>query len=151
MVKIKSKALGEVEVSEKQRILFPEGILGFEFIKNYFLLDMGDSPFYSLQAEEEPDIAFILIQPEFFIDSYTLMVPKSDLDALEIVDKDDLLDFAIVTIPEDPAEMTANLQGPVIINRKTRKARQVISLNENYHTKHPVLEALQQKQQREAE
>lgn len=146
MVKIKSKALGEVEVSEKQRIHFPDGILGFEFIKHYYLLDMGDSPFYSLQAEEEDEIAFILIQPELFVSDYKLVVPRSDLEALGIKQEDDLLDFAIVTIPENPEKMTANLQGPVIINRHSRIARQVISLNEKYHTKHAVLEALRQKQ-----
>jgi len=144
-VTIDTKAFGEIEVSEKQRIYFSEGILGFDYIKEYYLLDMEDSPFYSLQAFKEKDMAFILIQPEYFIKDYKLVVPQSDFDALEIKGKDDLLDFAIVTIPDDPRLMTANLQGPVIINRHTRQARQVISLNEKYSTRHPLLDELEQK------
>jgi len=142
---IKSRVFGDIEVSEKQHIKFPDGILGFEFIKEYYLLDIGESPFYSLQAVGEAEIAFILIQPETFMKDYLLLVSNSDLELLGVEDKDDRLDFAIVTVPENPAEMTANLQGPIIVNRKTRIARQAISLNEEYCTKHPILSALQEK------
>jgi len=142
---IKSRVFGDIEVSEKQRIQFPDGILGFEFIKEYYLLDMGESPFYSLQATGEAEIAFILIQPETFMKDYRLLLSKADLELLGVEEKEELLDFAIVTVPENPAEMTANLQGPIVINRKTRVARQVISLHEEYCTKHPILSALQEK------
>jgi flagellar assembly factor FliW len=144
---IKSRVFGDIEVSEQQNLKFPDGILGFEFIKEYYLLDIGDSPFYSLQAAGEADIAFILIQPETFMKDYRLLVSNADLEVLGIENKEDLLDFAIVTVPDNPAQMTANLQGPIIVNRKTRIARQIISLNEEYCTKHPILSALQEKNQ----
>lgn len=143
MVTINTKAFGQIEVNEKQRITFREGILGFDFIKEYFLLDMDDSPFYWLQAADVTEVAFVLIQPELIMQDYKLLVSRSDLDALEIKTEKELLDFAIVTIPENPADMTVNLQGPIIINRHTRQARQVISLNEDYTTRHPLLAALQ--------
>lgn len=143
LVTIQTKNFGEMQVHEKQKIIFPEGILGFEFINDYFLLDMDDSPFYCLQAENERDIAFILIQPDFFMPDYKLMISETDLNALEIKAPDEILDFAIVTIPEKTEEMTANLQGPVVINRTTRCARQIISLNDGYSVRHPILAALQ--------
>jgi len=143
LVTIQTKSFGEMEVSEKQKISFPEGILGFEFIKEYYLLDMDDSPFYCLQAAEERHIAFILIQPDFFMDDYKLMISEGDLSALGIKDPDEILDFAIVTIPERTEDMTANLQGPVVINRSTLEARQIISLHESYTVRHPILAALQ--------
>jgi flagellar assembly factor FliW len=142
---IKSRVFGEVEVSEKQRIKFPDGILGFEFIKEYYLLDIDGSPFYSLQAAGEAEIAFILIQPETFMKDYRLLLSSADLELLGANEKEDLLDFVIVTVPEDTSQMTANLQGPIVINRKTRVARQAISLCEEYCTKHPILPALQEK------
>jgi flagellar assembly factor FliW len=142
---IKSRVFGEIEVSEKQLIKFPDGILGFEFIREYYLLDIGDSPFYSLQAAGEAEIAFVLIQPETFMKDYRLSISNADMELLGLEQKEDLLDFAIVTVPENPADMTANLQGPLIVNRKTRIARQAISLNEEFCTKHPILAALQEK------
>jgi len=142
---IKSRVFGEVEVSEKQCISFPDGILGFEFIKEYYLLDIDNSPFYSLQASGEGEIAFILIRPQTFVREYRLEIGAADMEALGVRSVDELLDFAIVTVPENPAQMTANLQGPIVINKKTRIARQTISLNEDYCTKHPILAALQEK------
>ena len=50
-----------------------------------------------------------------------------------------LLDFVIVTIPEDPSKMTANLQGPVIINIEKKLGKQAISINEKYDVKYPML------------
>ena len=142
---IKSRVFGDIEVSEKQHIKFPDGILGFEFIKEYYLLDIEESPFYSLQAAGEEEIAFILIQPETFMKDYRLLVGNADIELLGVANKEDLLDFAIVTVPDNPAQMTANLQGPIVINRKTRNARQVISLNDEYCTKHLILSSLQEK------
>ena len=145
MVTIRSRVFGEITVSEKQHISFPDGILGFEFIKEYYLLDIDGSPFYSLQAAGEAEIAFILIQPGTFMQDYRLAIGSADLETLGVKDASELLDFAIVTVPENTAEMTANLQGPIVINKKTRVARQIISMNEDYCTKHPILSALQQK------
>ena len=142
---IRSRVFGEVEVSQKQCITFPDGILGFEFIKEYYLLDIDNSPFYSLQAAGESEIAFILIQPATFLRDYRFSIGAADLEMLGARSLDELLDFAIVTVPENPAQMTANLQGPIVINKKTRLARQIISLNEEYCTKHPILAALQEK------
>jgi flagellar assembly factor FliW len=48
--------------------------------------------------------------------------------------------FAIVTITED--SMTANLLGPIIINNQDRKGKQALALNQDYSTKHDILEEL---------
>ena len=142
---IKTRVFGETEVSDENLIKFPDGILGFEFIKEYYLLDISDTPFYSLQAADCPEVAFILIQPDTFMNNYKLQVSRADYSQIGLKGKKDVLDFAIVTVPKDPAEMTANLQGPIIVNRHTRIARQVISLNDDYCTKHPILPALREK------
>ena len=83
-MKIKTKPYGEIEVSERQRIIFPEGIIGFENIHQYFLIDSREGPFYWLQAEEEPDLAFLLVNPRIFIENYKLMVDKEDLSLIHI-------------------------------------------------------------------
>ncbi|RKX94994.1 MAG: flagellar assembly protein FliW [Spirochaetes bacterium] len=141
-MKIKTKPYGEIEVSERQRIIFPEGIIGFENIHQYFLIDSREGPFYWLQAEEEPDLAFLLVNPRIFIENYKLMVDKEDIKSIGVEHKKEMLDFAIVTVPEDPAKISANLMGPIIINKKTRVGKQVISKNNNYTVKHYILEEM---------
>jgi flagellar assembly factor FliW len=142
-IRIHTKSFGEIGVDEKQIIDFPDGILGFDFIKKFVILDSEEnSPFKWMQAFSEPNLAFIIIQPVYFKPDYELLISQGDIDALETEDTGDLLVFAIVTIPADPNEMTANLQGPVLINPQKRLGRQAISLSDKYRVKHKILEEM---------
>jgi flagellar assembly factor FliW len=139
-MKVMTKAFGEIEVSEKQRISFKEGIFGFEDISSFILIDAEEgSPFYWLQAEHMPEIAFVMINPYMFTE-YVLDMEPEDLKELDISDDEDILIFCIVTVADDPSDITVNLLGPVIINRKTHIGKQIISLNEKYQTKHPLFQ-----------
>jgi flagellar assembly factor FliW len=150
-MKLKTKPYGEIEVNEKQKVHFPEGIIGFEDIHDYYLLDSREGPFYWLQAAGVPELAFLLINPRLFKEDYELSVKETDLQSMKLVSKNDLLDFAIVTVPEDPSKISANLMGPIIINRKKRLAKQVISENDEYSIKHYLLEEMKNEKERIAE
>lgn len=139
---IQSRPYGEIEISDRQVISFPVGIFGFEELHEYALLDTGQPPFYWLQSLENTEIAFITMNPYVLRPDYVLDVPDEDLEAIEYDSEEDLLVFAIVTIPEDQTKMSANLQGPVIINRVRQLGRQAISLNQSWRTKHYIVEEL---------
>jgi len=141
-MKIQTKPYGEIEVSEKQRLFFPDGIIGFEDIKYYYMLDSREGPYYWLQAEGYPELAFIIMNPRLFKDDYKLMVREEDLKSIDINSEEELLDFVILTVPEDLTKISANLMGPIIINRKTRKAKQVISENDEYTVKHYIIDEI---------
>ena len=140
-MKLKTKAFGEIEVNEKQKVFFKNGILGFEDIHNFYLLDTDEeSPFYWLQAKEMPEIAFVIIDPRFVVTDYKLDVNPKELEELEIKNDEEMLIFSIVTIYEKPEDITINLLGPIIINKKNHSGKQVINQNENYEIKHPLLQ-----------
>jgi len=141
-MRVNTKAYGPVDVDERQQIHFPAGILGFENLKDYLLLDAAQPPFYWLQSLDVVEIAFVLINPRVFRPDYTLEVDPAELEGLGITAEEQILDFAIVTVPEDPMEMTANLQGPIIINRTTRIGRQTISTDSTRQVRHPILKEL---------
>ncbi len=143
-MEIQTKAYGLIDVDERQKIIFPAGILGFENLKEYVLLDASQQPFYWLQSLDMSEIAFVLINPLIFRPDYTPDVSTAELQEINLTadDKDNSLIFTIVTIPEDQSHMTANLQGPVIINKKERIARQCISINAKWKTQHFILEEL---------
>jgi flagellar assembly factor FliW len=143
MVKLNTKPYGEIEVHEKQRVHFPDGIIGFEEVKEYYLLDSREGgPFYWMQAADRPELAFVLMNPRIFRDDYRLQVPLQDLKSIGIESEEECVDFVILTIPEDSSMISANLMGPIIINRSTRVARQSISLNDNHTTRHYILEEI---------
>jgi len=141
-MRIDTKPYGCIDVDERQRIEFPYGILGFEKLNSYVLLDAPQQPFYWLQALDLVEVAFVLINPVIFRPDYTVEVPTEELEEIGIDDPEKMLTFAIVTIPQNPAEMTANLQGPIIINKETRVGRQSISTNPKWEVRHPVLKEL---------
>ena len=142
MATILTKAFGSVELDERQRIRFPFGVLGFESLHDYALLDAEQAPFYWLQSLEVVEIAFVLIEPRVFRPDYALAVASEELAEIGIQKAEDALVFAIVTIPEDPRQMTANLQGPLVINKETRAGRQSISLDARWQVRHPILAGL---------
>ena len=138
----KTKPFGDIEVDDRQRLEFPHGILGFEHLRSFVLLDAAQPPFYWLQSLEEPEVAFVLINPQFFKPDYQPDLPPEDLEEIGISSPDDQLVFTIVTIPEKQELMTANLQGPIVVNKKEKMARQAISRNPRWQVKHFVLEEL---------
>lgn len=141
-MKLKTKPYGVIDVDERQAVEFPFGIFGFENLKRYVLLDAEQQPFYWLQSTDVQDVAFILINPFLFRPDYNIDVPDEDLDEIDITDPRQALVFAIVTIPDNQSKMTANLQGPIIINKDSRKGRQSISSNVKWKVKHLILEEL---------
>ncbi len=141
-MKVNTKAYGSIDVDERQKIFFPHGILGFEKLQYYVLLDAPQKPFYWLQSMDVLEIAFILIDPILFRTDYALSVNQEELEEIGIAGAEDMLIFAIVTIPENTERMTANLQGPVIINRKTRVGRQSINNDSRWKVRHFIMEEL---------
>ena len=117
---VHTKPYGEIDVDERQKLFFPFGILGFENLKNYVLIDAKQQPFYWLQSLDVTEIAFVLINPYIFRPDYSVDVPQEELEEIQIEEEDDILVLAIVTIPENQSNMTANLQGPIVINKKSK-------------------------------
>jgi len=141
-MRIRSKPFGEIDIDERQRIFFPFGILGFEHLKEYALMDASQPPFFWLQSLDVPDIAFILIDPHVFRPDYEVKVVDSDLSDIAVQSTEELIVFSIVTVPDDHRLMTANLQGPVLINRDKRLGRQSISLDPRWQVRHFIVEEL---------
>jgi flagellar assembly factor FliW len=147
-MRIDTKPYGSIEIDERQRIHFPNGILGFENLKSYALLDARQQPFYWLQSLDFVDIAFVLLNPRIFRPDYKLEVDEEELADIGIDSASDALDFVIVTIPDEAAKMTANLQGPIVVNKKTHVGRQSISLNPKWKVKHYIMGELSKVEQK---
>jgi flagellar assembly factor FliW len=142
-MKVATKAYGLIDVDERQKISFSHGLLGFESLKNYVLMDAERQPFFWLQSMDNEQVAFILIDPFIFRPDYELNIDNDELKNIGISDPKNALIFAIVTIPPDNAglasRMTANLQGPLVINRDTRQGLQAVLTDPVWKTKHDIL------------
>lgn len=140
---IETKTLGKVEIEEKNVLTFPEGLFGFEDFHKYALINAEYEPFFYLQSLDTKDLAFLLVDPFLIAPEYELDIDDSILEEIGIKTVSDVMLYAIVTIPVNGSPVTANLQGPVIINRKNNKALQAVLTNTHWTTKHDIVKALQ--------
>ena len=114
-------------------------LLGFERTKNYVLLsNPGEEPFFWLQVADDPNLAFLVIEPSVAISDYQPDIPDRDALALGLEEPDDALIFNIVTVHAS-GQATMNLKGPIVINRHTWIGKQVIPNNAaDYSVRHPL-------------
>jgi flagellar assembly factor FliW len=141
-VKVLTKAYGSIEVEERQKIVFPQGLFGFEDFTDYVLLDAEQQPFYWLQSLDKEQTAFVLINPFLIRPDYEVNIGNDELADIGIDSPGKALIFAIVTIPPDGGPMTVNLQGPLTINRETHRGKQIILVDTQWKTKHDVMAEL---------
>jgi len=140
-LEITTVRFGTIPVQEDKVIMFPRGILGFPHDTRYILFPHGEgSPFYWLQSVDDGAIAFVVMNPQLVQDDYAVDVEESILKELEADSVSDLEVMCIVTIPPDrPEKMTINLLGPIVINVSQCRAVQIVSANEKYSHRHPIL------------
>lgn len=147
-MEVKTKAYGNIEVSERQMISLSKGLFGFEGLTEFVLIDAKQKPFLILQSLEDVEVAFILIDPGFFRDDYIPSISSGELEEIGLAgeSEENCLILAVVTIPSGgEGPITANLQGPLVLNREKRTGRQFIAGNPQWETRHNILEELARK------
>lgn len=134
---LQTKFFGEIEIEKEKLISFPQGLPGFDNLKEFAIINLpDDSPFFCLQSVDSPEIAFLLIKPWDFFTDYDINIPDEDLADIGVEKIDQLLVYNILTVPEEMEKMTANLLGPIIINSEDLIGKQVILNDSRYTTKH---------------
>lgn len=145
---IDTKTMGKAEISEDRIISIPAGLFGFEEYTDFALVDSEYAPLVWLQSLQETNLAFLLIDPFLISDDYEAEIDDKELLKIGIQDPSDVSVFTIVTVPEAGGAVTANFQGPLIINKRNRLCMQAVLDGSRYTTKHNILEALKRKEGR---
>lgn len=134
-MKITTTRFGEIEIAEPQVYAFPEGILGFGDLRTFAIYAPKPGPFQWLQSAELPSVAFVVTDPILFFPDYRVPIRAEESAAIELADASGGVVLVILTVPQNAAEITANLLGPLIFNPKAKKARQVVLSDSGYTTK----------------
>ncbi len=135
--------IGALQIKEEDIINFPVGLLGFGDLHQYIIVKKEDSLFSFLQSVDEPDLTFVLIMPELVVGDYSVKLNTEEIELLQIKSPQDGGIYAIVTVPENVAAMTVNLQAPIVINTKERFGAQIVIPDGPYHTRHNLLAEMQ--------
>ncbi len=126
-MKVNTTRFGELEVDKKDIINFKEGLLGFDNLKKYFVVDPGDQTLILwLQSIDDGSVAFPIIEPKIYNPNYSVKLLPVELTSIELENLSNASIYTILTIPQDVTEMSANLKAPIVINNQTKIARQIV-------------------------
>jgi flagellar assembly factor FliW len=138
-MKASTKYFSGVEYMDDDVIYFKDGLFGFDNYKNYLLIqfDKENDSLFCLQSLDEKNIAFVVINPYYFIKDYKVNLSDDDCRQLEITDPSHALVYSICVVKDKILDCTVNLKCPVIINENTRQAKQIILEDSSYPFKYP--------------
>ena len=136
---IQTTRFGPVEVDATRLIHFGEGLVGFPQYGHFALIATGEqSSFFWLQATEAADLAFVVTNPRLFVPDYQVAIRAEDREKLDADEHSPLQLFTIVNKLDQL--LTANLQGPIVVNAASRQALQLVLSDKRYTTRHPLIQ-----------
>ena len=152
---IKTRVFGEIEIDDAKIITFNNGIVGFPDLKNFTLLYDAEKngSIKWLQSLDEPAFAMPVMDPLYVKESYNPVVEDELLKPLGELDPEEILVLVTVTVPKDLAQMSVNLQAPIIVNAENKTGCQIIIDNDGgeFPVKFMIYDILQKKKERAGE
>jgi flagellar assembly factor FliW len=128
---INTTQFGELEVSNEHIFNFPDGILGFEDLREFILISEEETiPFKWLISLEKAEIGFPLLSPWHIDLTYD---PGRDFDIHKLVF------MVVVTLEDEKGLMTANMKAPIIFDVDKQKGEQIILPSEKYSPSHVIV------------
>jgi flagellar assembly factor FliW len=87
-------------------------------------------------------VHFIVIEPAGLVPGYAPELFDADAEGLDLRDPAEAMLLNIVTLrQQNPLDATLNLVGPIVMNRRTRIARQLVISNYSAYSAHwPLVE-----------
>ena len=114
----------EFTYEEDQVLDFPEGLVGLPQVKRAAVIPMKEfEPFCWLLPLGHEALRFVVVKPSHIFDGYAPFAGGGEEAASSQV-------YSIVTISSEWERTTFNLKAPIVVDEKTRTARQQI-LNDN--------------------
>lgn len=130
VITINTHQFGEISIDVANIFHFPNGLLGFEDLKQFILIsDEQTEPFKWLICVEAPDIGFPILSP-FYVDFDYNIGKEVDLEINVL--------FVVVTLQDENKNISANLKAPIILNLQMMTGEQLLIPFEKYSTSHII-------------
>lgn len=135
---IQTTRFGPVDIDESRTLEFSGGLLGFSSYKKFALLQPDDNGvFFWLQSIDSADLAFVVTDPALWVPDYQATIRKEQMEELGLTETGDAQVLVIVNKREH--SLTANLQGPIVINAANRRAMQLVLAEKKWSTRHELV------------
>jgi flagellar assembly factor FliW len=128
---------GTCTYREAEVLTFPWGLPGFPDCQRFLALTVGAGTVLWLQSLDDLKVALPVADPWQFFPEYEPRLPSFARLSLALDRAEDFAVLAVTIIPEE-GEATMNLMAPIIVNLRTRVARQVTVEGEEYSMRTPI-------------
>lgn len=148
VIAVETTRFGTLEIGRDRVMYFPSGLLGFPRATRFALIQTGeDNYFFWLQSTEDPELAFVVCDPQAFVPGYTVeQVPlrnecREELGLSETGDAASLArQTQVLTICNRVGEwLTGNLLGPLVVNVGSFVGKQVVLTEKRWSTRQPLI------------
>jgi flagellar assembly factor FliW len=137
-MQVRTTRFGTVEVADDRVMEFPKGLLGFSEKRRFCLLQPSDDAcFFWLQSVDDPGLAFVVTDPALFIAEYSVPIRGDQMESLGLETLEDAQVFVIVNKVGEA--LTGNLQGPLVVNTRTRVGEQFVLAEKRWTTRHTLV------------
>ena len=137
-LEIQTSRFGRLTVDEERVISFPRGLLGFPSFTRYALIQAGqENYFFWLQSIDEPNLAFVVTDPQVFFKEYQVPVREELAQELQLADPAHLQVFVVCNKVGE--WLTGNLLGPIAVNAQNCLAQQVVLTEKKWTTRQPLI------------
>ena len=134
---VQTTRFGSVEVNDDRVLNFSSGMLGFSSYTQFVLLQPDeDGIFFWLQSIEAPELAFVITDPQIWVPEYEATIRNEQMTALSLERIEDAQVFVIVNKYDD--SLTANLQGPLVVNLRNRRGMQIVLADQRWTTRREI-------------
>jgi len=130
---------GECAFADTDVIEFPWGLPGFPNSRRWLALTVESAAnFVWIQSIDDVELAIPTADPYAIFADYEPKLPPYVVAALDITSPADFTLLGVVVVTEGAEEMTMNLLAPIVVNLRTRKARQVMLENSGYSVREKI-------------
>lgn len=136
------KRIAERTAGDGPCIRLEDGLVGRPKARRFRLEQHRQgSPFHWLRSLDEPDLALAVIYAAEHFEDYSFELPDADARQLELDGTEDALVLTTVSVDNRSRAVYTNLLGPIIVNRKTLAARQVVLADDEYCTRQVLFQS----------
>ena len=143
-MKTETKILEQSTSNSNSKISLPEGVIGFPQLNEMEIVYQEEElPFMWLCDAGDTDLSFLVVDPSKVLLEYAPELSNLDVEFLGVESSQEILLLNIATVHQgDNSFVTLNLVGPIAVNRKTGKAKQIVISNfEKYSAHFPLVAA----------
>jgi flagellar assembly factor FliW len=131
---------GTVTYAETEVLVFPWGIPGFEDLRSFLLLSLeSQEQLLWLQSLDDVAVSLPLCDPWQFFPDYEPKLPGFARLSLDLERPEDFVILCVTVVPES-GPIFLNLMAPIVVNLRTRVARQIALEGGTYSVATPVPE-----------